>query len=294
MAEERKSQSSLEHDEEEDKSPPPHKVARLSSDEAGVASILLSTPLLPFTLTQSPYIYVLMLLCSHKGIVTMAAPSPLMLGLGLGLGRGQGASKPVFTFMQLQELEHQALIFKYMAAGLPVPVHLVIPIWKSVAASSFGSYHYPSCCPISYALLYFALIWGFGFNRLIRGVDWIEAVMGYGGMCLDYRNSMEPEPGRCRRTDGKKWRCSRDVVPDQKYCERHMHRGRNRPRKPVEAGTAGGGAATAPPCSTQLSISVSAGGRTANDGGRVVSPPELGLSRASVIGSGSACKTATS
>lgn len=36
---------------------------------------------------------------------------------------------------------------------------------------------------------------------------------------------MEPEPGRCRRTDGKKWRCSRDVVPDQKYCLRHMHRG---------------------------------------------------------------------
>ncbi|PKA54211.1 Growth-regulating factor 12 [Apostasia shenzhenica] len=46
---------------------------------------------------------------------------------------------------------------------------------------------------------------------------------------------MEPEPGRCRRTDGKKWRCSRDVVPDHKYCERHVHRGRNRSRKPVDA-----------------------------------------------------------
>ena len=46
---------------------------------------------------------------------------------------------------------------------------------------------------------------------------------------------MDPEPGRCRRTDGKKWRCSKDVVPDQKYCERHMHRGRQRSRKPVEA-----------------------------------------------------------
>lgn len=58
---------------------------------------------------------------------------------------------------------------------------------------------------------------------------------------------MDPEPGRCRRTDGKKWRCSRDVVPGQKYCERHMHRGRNRSRKPVEiptsttAATGGGG-----------------------------------------------------
>ena len=46
---------------------------------------------------------------------------------------------------------------------------------------------------------------------------------------------MDPEPRRCRRTDGKKWRCSKDVVPDQKYCERHMHRDHQRSRKPVEA-----------------------------------------------------------
>lgn len=45
---------------------------------------------------------------------------------------------------------------------------------------------------------------------------------------------MDPEPGRCRRTDGKKWRCSKDAVPDQKYCERHINRGRHRSRKPVE------------------------------------------------------------
>lgn len=58
------------------------------------------------------------------------------------------------------------------------------------------------------------------------------------------RAAMDPEPGRCRRTDGKKWRCSRNVVAGQKYCERHMHRGRNRSRKPVEIPTpaaAGGG-----------------------------------------------------
>jgi hypothetical protein len=62
--------------------------------------------------------------------------------------------------------------------------------------------------------------------------------MGLGSMCFDYRNSMEPEPGRCRRTDGKKWRCSRDVVPGHKYCERHVHRGRGRSRKPAEAAAA--------------------------------------------------------
>lgn len=48
-------------------------------------------------------------------------------------------------------------------------------------------------------------------------------------------NSNDPEPRRCRRTDGKKWRCSKDAAPDQKYCERHMHRGKPRSRKPVEA-----------------------------------------------------------
>ncbi|XP_074329996.1 growth-regulating factor 9-like isoform X3 [Apium graveolens] len=39
---------------------------------------------------------------------------------------------------------------------------------------------------------------------------------------------MDPEPGRCRRTDGYKWRCRKDVLPNTKYCERHIHRGRSR------------------------------------------------------------------
>jgi len=53
------------------------------------------------------------------------------------------------------------------------------------------------------------------------------------------------EPGRCRRTDGKKWRCGRDVVPDQKYCEKHVHRGRQWPRRnAVELGPRTAAAAT--------------------------------------------------
>ncbi|KAK1286102.1 Growth-regulating factor 12 [Acorus calamus] len=85
---------------------------------------------------------------------------------------------------------------------------------------------------------------------------------GAGGLWYDYRrNSMEAEPGRCRRTDGKKWRCSKDVVPDQKYCERHMHRGRLRSRKPVE--TPSSSTAIATPTTTfnntHLSISIPTG-----------------------------------
>lgn len=45
---------------------------------------------------------------------------------------------------------------------------------------------------------------------------------------------MDPEPGRCRRTDGKKWRCAKDVAPEQQYCEKHLIRNRPRSRKLVE------------------------------------------------------------
>ncbi|OEL23892.1 Growth-regulating factor 10 [Dichanthelium oligosanthes] len=177
---------------------------------------------------------------TSAGEVTMAASSPLVLGLGLGLGAGgsgggerdaeaSGATAApkrasALTFMQQQELEHQVLIYRYFAAGAPVPVHLVLPIWKSVAASSFGPQRFPS-------------------------------LMGLGSLCFDYRSSMEPEPGRCRRTDGKKWRCSRDVVPGHKYCERHVHRGRGRSRKPVEPASA---AAATPTVAAPISSRVGA------------------------------------
>ncbi|OMO78612.1 Peptidase M48, partial [Corchorus capsularis] len=114
-----------------------------------------------------------------------------------------------FTKAQLRELRSQGVIYEHIARGSPVPLHLVMPIWKSVA-SSFDSAqgsiyeHYPS-------------------------------FVGVSPQGFDYSNMMDPEPGRCRRTDGKKWRCSKNVIPDQKYCEQHMHRGRHCSRKPVES-----------------------------------------------------------
>ncbi|XP_062217519.1 growth-regulating factor 10-like [Phragmites australis] len=188
----------------------------------------------------------------NAGEVTMAASLPLVLGLELGLGSSSCGARDVeassaeatrkrpsvLTFMQQQELEHQVLIYRYFAAGAPVPVHLVLPIWKSVAAASFGTQRFPS-------------------------------LTGLGSLCFDYRSSMEPEPGRCRRTDGKKWRCSRDVVPGHKYCERHVHRGRGRSRKPVEAASAASPAPNA------------AGNRGAVHSGP--SPRGLGFSPTSVL-----------
>lgn len=97
-----------------------------------------------------------------------------------------------FTAAQWHELEHQALIFKYLKAGLSVPPDLLLPIRKSLQLMSHPS-------------------------------------LGF------YGKKIDPEPGRCRRTDGKKWRCSRDAHPDSKYCDRHMIRRRYRSRKPVES-----------------------------------------------------------
>ncbi|PSS32252.1 Growth-regulating factor like, partial [Actinidia chinensis var. chinensis] len=114
-------------------------------------------------------------------------------------GEGIRSSSSPFTVSQWQELEHQALIFKYLVAGIPVPTPLLLPIQESFHAVSTAFLNDPS--------------------------------MGY---CSLYGKKVDPEPGRCRRTDGKKWRCSKDVYPDSKYCDRHMHRGRNRSRKPVE------------------------------------------------------------
>ncbi|RDX75966.1 Growth-regulating factor 1, partial [Mucuna pruriens] len=129
---------------------------------------------------------------------------------GYSSGSMHGAlagSRGPFTPSQWMELEHQALIYKYITANVPVPSHLLIPIRKALDSAGF--------CNFSTGLLR-------------------PNALGWGGFHLGFSNNTDPEPGRCRRTDGKKWRCSRDAVVDQKYCERHMNRGRHRSRKPVE------------------------------------------------------------
>ncbi|GLJ43556.1 hypothetical protein SUGI_0906120 [Cryptomeria japonica] len=132
-----------------------------------------------------------------------------------------GTRMSPFTASQWQELEHQALIFKYMMAGMAVPPELLISIRKNHTLNMFSTLSSP-------------------------GLGSLRPNLGWGSFHLGFANNTDPEPGRCRRTDGKKWRCSRDAVPDQKYCERHMNRGRHRSRKPVEGQTANqtsGGAA---------------------------------------------------
>ncbi|XP_075505997.1 growth-regulating factor 4-like [Primulina tabacum] len=129
------------------------------------------------------------------------ASAPAVVGGGGGVGEVvYGGYRPPFTAVQWQELEHQATIYKYLVAGLPIPPDLIMPIRRSFDALASRLFHYPSS-----------------------------------GYCSYYGKKFDPEPGRCRRTDGKKWRCSKDAHPDSKYCDRHMHRGRNRSRKHVES-----------------------------------------------------------
>uniref|UniRef100_M4EF22 Growth-regulating factor n=1 Tax=Brassica campestris TaxID=3711 RepID=M4EF22_BRACM len=116
---------------------------------------------------------------------------------------GRTIERPPFTPTQWQELENQALIYKYMVSGVPVPPELIFSIRRSLDSSLV--------------------------SRLLphQSIGWGCYQMGFG-------RKPDPEPGRCRRTDGKKWRCSREAHPDSKYCEKHMHRGRNRARKSID------------------------------------------------------------
>ncbi|KAB2040679.1 hypothetical protein ES319_D02G100100v1 [Gossypium barbadense] len=150
-------------------------------------------------------------------------------GYNTGGFNGANMNGGPFTSSQWMELEHQALIYKYMAANVPIPSTLLIPIRKALDSAGFSSFS----------------------GGLLR-----PNTLGWGAFHLGFSNNTDPEPGRCRRTDGKKWRCSRDAVADQKYCERHMNRGRHRSRKPVE-GQSGRSTASTTTTTTKLMHSVS-------------------------------------
>ncbi|KAE8727884.1 Growth-regulating factor 7 [Hibiscus syriacus] len=143
-----------------------------------------------------------------------------------------GARGP-FTPSQWMELEHQALIYKYITYNVPIPSNLLIPIRKSLDSANFsifsGGLLRPNTCSSLCCTLLSVLI----------GVEWDGELFILGSQITPIQS-----PGRCRRTDGKKWRCSRDAVADQKYCERHMNRGRHRSRKPVEGQSGHSAAAT--------------------------------------------------
>ncbi|KAK1375902.1 Growth-regulating factor [Heracleum sosnowskyi] len=109
---------------------------------------------------------------------------------------GSAQNRYLFTASQLEEFKHQALIYNYMVSGVPVPTDLLSALKRKLDFSSTLFLH--------------------------KQVRW-------GSYRKRFNRKEELEPERCKRTDGKKWRCSREAHRESRYCERHMHRG----RKPV-------------------------------------------------------------
>jgi hypothetical protein len=158
---------------------------------------------------------------------------------------GHGGGRRLFTASQWQELEHQALIFKYMASGAPVPHDLVLPLRLATGVDTAPSLAFPpqpSPSRTTCALLScFTLIVvdshhtiADAFVRVPVHAVAYWGCYGAGAPFVGRKAAEDTEPGRCRRTDGKKWRCSREAHGDSKYCEKHIHRGKSRSRKPVE------------------------------------------------------------
>lgn len=85
-----------------------------------------------------------------------SASSAVAMGMGGYPHQQQPRGAAVFTAAQWAELEQQALIYKYLMAGVPVPPDLLLPIRPpsaatafsfgpaAGAASSFYHHHHPS------------------------------------------------------------------------------------------------------------------------------------------------------
>lgn len=85
-----------------------------------------------------------------------------------------------FTPAQWIELEHQALIYKYFTANVPVPATLLVPIRKALYPSGFsgfstGSFPAHSCKLVS-CFLPFALVRNFNAIGYEYGVAWAAEI----------------------------------------------------------------------------------------------------------------------
>lgn len=179
-------------------------IGYVSSDSSGSSTSMKTLQPFQFdiaaaTVNEAPGLYVYFILQDRAESCNLLLDcdneQSLFYFYFFGVGMAARMGFP-FTNAQWTELERQALIYKCMVASVPVPSDLLFPFTRNRNSAA-------AAAPVGLDLI-----------RLSKGGDL--------------------EPGRCRRTDGKKWRCSRDVAPDQKYCERHLHRGRPRSRKPVE------------------------------------------------------------
>ncbi|KAL1183356.1 hypothetical protein V6Z11_A02G177500 [Gossypium hirsutum] len=148
---------------------------------------------------------------------------------------GSGFTKQERSSDSAEEEDH----WKSCKVPKTMPLHQGIPLLRSNETPQQQQDHMISFSSLKSALPFIRKDGNF-MEKTTQSNDfsmYTRNAVGLGSFHLRYTGSTDPEPGRCRRTDGKKWRCSRDAVADQKYCERHINRGRHRSRKPVEGQT---------------------------------------------------------
>eukprot|EP00850_Spirogloea_muscicola_P026269 SM006400S20096 [mRNA] locus=s6400:217:761:- [translate_table: standard] len=102
-----------------------------------------------------------------------------------GIGGGGGGGCGPFTAAQWRQLEQQALAFKFLYLGFPPPPDLVAAVCQPPPPAAAAAASFPLTSPPPTQSPHGP--WG---ALQIGGVE------------------VEPEPHRCRRTDGKKWRCA--------------------------------------------------------------------------------------
>lgn len=78
-----------------------------------------------------------------------------MSGNSVSVAMTEDGFRPPFTAVQWQELEQQALVYKYLMAGLPVPPELVITIRRSLEALSARFFHHSTCKSQTHILVLF-------------------------------------------------------------------------------------------------------------------------------------------
>ncbi|XP_010482774.1 PREDICTED: growth-regulating factor 7-like [Camelina sativa] len=114
----------------------------------------------------------------------------------------------------------------------PHPHHAITPYSGNGVLGCY--YYYPFTNAQLKELERQAMIYKYMIASIPVPFDLLVSSSSSASPCINKNIVGDLEPGRCRRTDGKKWRCAKEVVSNHKYCERHLHRGRPRSRKHVE------------------------------------------------------------
>eukprot|EP00898_Chlorokybus_atmophyticus_P003843 jgi/Chlat1/445/Chrsp103S00943 len=152
-------------------------------------------------------------------------------------GDGQYSGGALLRKDQQRQLQVQMLIYKYIVSNAPVPPELLalLPgakhhpshgaersnhrLQRMPSASEGGAPHRSSAMSAGPA-------WDLASHQQQQRRSH-RATSGFSAELL----ASDTSATRCRRTDGKRWRCSREVMPDQKYCILHIHRGKHRDRR---------------------------------------------------------------